>query len=64
MYIPLLFKVDDSDTIYEFINHNGFGIIINTVNGRLWATHVPMLLTKDKDNKDILTGYLSKANTQ
>jgi transcriptional regulator len=64
MYIPLLFKVDDSDTIHEFINHNGFGIIINTVNGRLWATHVPMLLTKDKDNKDILTGHLSKANTQ
>jgi predicted FMN-binding regulatory protein PaiB/ribosomal protein S18 acetylase RimI-like enzyme len=64
MYIPGLFKVTDSNAIREFIDHNGFGIIINTVNGRLWATHVPMLLTKDKDGKDILSGHLSKANSQ
>jgi predicted FMN-binding regulatory protein PaiB/ribosomal protein S18 acetylase RimI-like enzyme len=64
MYIPGLFKVTDSKAISEFIDKNGFGILISTVNGRLWATHVPMLLSKDKDDNDILTGHLSKANVQ
>jgi predicted FMN-binding regulatory protein PaiB/ribosomal protein S18 acetylase RimI-like enzyme len=64
MYIPALFKLTDSETIREFVNGNGFGILIGSVNGKFWATHVPMLLTKDKDQKDILTGHLSKANIQ
>jgi predicted FMN-binding regulatory protein PaiB/ribosomal protein S18 acetylase RimI-like enzyme len=64
MYIPALFKLTDSETIREFVNGNGFGILIGSVNGKFWATHVPMLLTKDKDQKDILTGHLSKANLQ
>jgi len=64
MYIPGLFKITDSETIREFINDNGFGILINSVKGKIWATHIPMLLAKDKDQKDILTGHLSKANFQ
>jgi transcriptional regulator len=64
MYIPGLFKITDSETIREFINDNGFGMLISSVNGKFWATHVPMLLTKGKDHKDILTGHLSKANFQ
>jgi transcriptional regulator len=64
MYIPGLFKLTDSESIREFIDHNGFGILISTMNGKFWATHVPMLLSKDKDQKDILTGHLSKANFQ
>jgi transcriptional regulator len=64
MYIPGLFKITDSETIGEFIDDNGFGILINSVNGKIWATHIPMLLSKDKDHKDILTGHLSKANFQ
>jgi transcriptional regulator len=64
MYIPGLFKITDSDTIHEFINDNGFGILINSVRGKIWATHVPMLLSKDIERKDILTGHVSKANIQ
>ena len=64
MYIPGLFKLTDSETIRQFINDNGFGILINSVKGKIWATHIPMLLEKDKDQKDILTGHLSKANIQ
>ena len=64
MYIPALFRLTDSETIREFVNDNGFGLLISSVNGKFWATHVPMLLTKDKDQKDILTGHLSKANIQ
>lgn len=64
MYIPGPFKVTDSETIRGFINENGFGILITSGNGKIWATHVPMLLSKDNDQKDILTGHISKANIQ
>ena len=64
MYIPGLFRLTDTEEIREFIKENGFGILINSVNGKLWATHIPMLMVKDKDQKDILTGHLSKANPQ
>jgi transcriptional regulator len=64
MYIPGPYKITDSDSIREFLSENGFGILINSVNGKLWATHIPLLLSKDKDQKDILTGHISKANFQ
>jgi transcriptional regulator len=64
MYIPGPFKVTDSGTIRGFINDNGFGMLITSVNGKIWATHVPMLLAKDNDQSEILTGHLSKANIQ
>jgi transcriptional regulator len=64
MYIPGPYKITDSDAIREFISENGFGILINSVKGKIWATHIPMLLSKDKDQKDILTGHVSKANFQ
>jgi transcriptional regulator len=64
MYIPGLFRVKDTEEIRGFIEENGFGILINSVKGKLLATHIPMLMVKDKDQKDILTGHLSKANPQ
>ncbi len=64
MYIPGIFKIDDINTIREFLKRNGFGILINLVEGKLWATHIPMLLTTDSDEKDILTGHISKLNKQ
>lgn len=64
MYIPGLFRLTDTEEIVEFIKENGFGILINSLNGKFWATHLPMLLVKDKDQKDTLTGHLSKANPQ
>lgn len=64
MYIPGLFKITDSEAIHEFIRDNGFGILVSSVNGKLWATHIPMYLSKDNEHRDILTGHISKANIQ
>jgi transcriptional regulator len=64
MYIPGLFRLSDTEEIRELIKENGFGILINSRNGKLCATHLPMLLVKDKYQKDILTGHISKANPQ
>lgn len=63
MYIPELYKNENQEEIQNFIHQNGFGILINQTAGKLWATHIPMLL-EEKDGKQILVGHVSKKNPQ
>jgi len=63
MYIPELYKNENQDEIQNFIRQNGFGILVNQTNGKLWATHIPLLL-EDKNGKQVLTGHVSRENPQ
>jgi len=63
MYIPELYKNENQEEIQNFIHQNGFGILINQTAGKLWATHIPLLL-EEKDGKQILVGHVSKENPQ
>jgi len=64
MYIPKYYKNEDIDDVRAFIQENGFAILISQAGGRPWATHIPLILDKDNNGKDILTGHISKANSQ
>ena len=63
MYIPELYRNENQEDIQNFIHQNGFGILINQTNGKLWATHIPLLL-EEKDGKKFLVGHVSKENPQ
>jgi transcriptional regulator len=63
MYIPELYKNENQQDIQNFIHQNGFAILVNQTNGKLWATHIPLLL-EEKDGKQILVGHVSKENPQ
>ena len=63
MYIPELYKNENQDDIQNFIHQNGFGILVNQTDGKLWATHIPLLL-EEKNGKQILVGHLSRENPQ
>lgn len=63
MYIPDLFRHENPDEIREFLSQNAFGILVNTTNGRLWATHIPMEL-ETIGGKDVLRGHVSIENPQ
>jgi len=63
MYIPELYKNENQEEIQKFIHDNGFAILVNQTNGKLWATHIPLVL-EDKDGKQILAGHVSKLNPQ
>ena len=63
MYIPELYKNENQQDIQNFIHQNGFGILVNQTNGKLWATHIPLLL-EEKNGKQILVGHVSKENPQ
>lgn len=63
MYIPELYKNENQEDIQNFIHQNGFGILVNQTKGKLWATHIPLLL-EEKEGKQILVGHVSKENPQ
>lgn len=64
MYIPSYYKEENMKTIREIISSNGFAIVINTLNDRPWATHIPLMFSKNNEGKEVLIGHLSKANKQ
>lgn len=64
MYIPKFFKLEDIEKAKAFIQDNGFGILINQVNGRPWATHIPLVIETNSNNQLVLSGHISKGNAQ
>ena len=61
MYIPKHFEVTDKQEALEFIKFNAFGQLISTVEGRLFVSHLPFLVSDDR--KSILC-HLAKNNPQ
>lgn len=64
MFTPSHYKNENSSEIKEFISHNSFGILVNQVDGKPWATHIPLELDIDSDGNDILVGHIAKVNPQ
>ena len=64
MYTPNHYKNEDLKQVREFIKSNSFGILVNQVDGKPWATHIPIELDTDEEGKDSLVSHISKANPQ
>mgnify|MGYP001790902440 CR=1 FL=1 len=64
MYIPHFYKNENADEIREFIRQNSFGILINQLDGKPWATHIPLELEQGPKGKATLVGHIAKANPQ
>lgn len=63
MYIPELFKNENQQEIEQFLHENGFAILVNQTQGKIWGTHTPLFLEK-QNNKLILSGHISRENPQ
>jgi transcriptional regulator len=64
MYIPELYKNDNPEEIRDFIKRNGFAVVVNQTDGKLWATHIPLVLDVTSTGKEVLVGHVSKLNPQ
>lgn len=64
MFIPEHYKNNDIKEIHNFLKNNSFGILINTIGGKPWGTHIPLEIGRNSDGKDILVGHIAKANLQ
>lgn len=61
MYTAKINRNENTEELHEFIHANGFAILVSNVEGKPWATHVPLLLSRD--NKK-LQGHVAKGNKQ
>jgi transcriptional regulator len=64
MYIPRRFEEKDKEKIHSFIRENSFGVLVSVKDGLPAGTHIPLLLEKDADDRDVLTGHISRGNDQ
>lgn len=64
MYIPRRYEEKDKEKIHAFIRENSFGILVSVQDGTPAGTHIPLLLEKDADGRDVLMGHISKGNEQ
>ena len=59
MYIPAVFEEKDQGKLYDFIESHSFGLLVSTLGGELFATHLPLLLDREGS---CLLGHLARAN--
>ena len=64
MYIHPLNRWEEAPEIVEFIQKNSFATLVSTISRRPWATHIPLMLSEDKNGEAILHGHIAKANPQ
>lgn len=64
MYIPPQYKNENLSEVKDFLKENSFGILVSQVNGKPWATHIPLELDTDGNGNDILVSHIAKANPQ
>ncbi|MFN7118686.1 MAG: FMN-binding negative transcriptional regulator [Saprospiraceae bacterium] len=64
MYIPPKYKITDINEVRNFIQVNSFGILVNVLDHKPWATHIPLELEVNADGEDVLLGHISKGNPQ
>lgn len=61
MFIPKQFEVTDREEIFGFVEANGFAQLISQSKGRLFSTHIPILLSEDRNS---LLAHLAVNNPQ
>lgn len=63
MYIPRPNRFADHDAVLAFMRGNSFALLISTVDGRLQATHLPVVINDDGTTVTI-HGHIARANPQ
>jgi transcriptional regulator len=64
MYINKNNRHENQDEIYQFVRQNGFAIVASQVDGRPWATHIPLMLHVNEAGEAVLHGHVARPNPQ
>lgn len=64
MYIPKIYRWQDTPEILDFIRRYSFAVLVSNAADGLKATHLPLDLEMNEANEPILTGHLARANDQ
>lgn len=64
MYIPPDFQVTDEALLHDLIERFGFATLVTVGDGRLLATHLPLLVDRAAGDHGTLIGHMARANDQ
>ena len=64
MYTPKHFQAPTQEEVLRIIRENEFATLISQVDGKPWATHIPLQLKEKKNGKKVLVGHMSIVNPQ
>lgn len=64
MYIPKRYEEKDVEKVHAFIREHSFAILVSVLAGVPVATHIPLLLEKDEEGRDVLVGHIARGNEQ
>lgn len=62
MYLPDHFRVDDPETIFDFVERHGFALLTTVHEGVPFTSHLPMLLERTAGTRGTITGHMARAN--
>jgi transcriptional regulator len=63
MYIPASYAEHDAAALFDFIEGNPLGILVtSSPSDGLFATHLPLLVHRDRGERGVLAGHLARAN--
>ena len=62
MYIPTAFRETDRAKLHDFIDGHSFGLLVSSLGGAPFVTHLPFLLERDGGPEGTLLGHVARAN--
>jgi transcriptional regulator len=64
VYVPGSFAVDDPERLFELMERESFATLVSQVDGRPFATHLPLLVDRAVGPCGRLVGHMARANPQ
>lgn len=64
MYISKAFREDDTDVLHAFMQEHNFAILVTIQDSVPLATHLPLILDRERAMYGTLRGHMARANTQ
>lgn len=64
MYVPKHFEERERGRLEQFMRANDFALLVSTVDGSPFATHVPVLLDTSRGERGFILGHMARGNPQ
>lgn len=64
MYVPRQFAEEDISACHDLIEANNFGLLVSSVDGAPFASHLPFMLHRDRGRYGTLVVHMARANPQ
>jgi transcriptional regulator len=62
MYVPGHFRIDDEAELHAFMHRFSFATLVSVIDGRPFATHLPLLLEMPEGAPQRLLGHIARGN--